>query len=573
MNKLLGKLKISTRLRLGFAIMIGMLALMTGLGLLRMAENQQRIEHITGVNAVKSKRVALMRDTVQERMVALRNIALVGSLSEMQPEMGKINLQHQRYGEAQSRLLMMFAAGNAGAQQRQEKALLAQVQQAEQAALPLIKKAAELGMASQIDQLYDVLIKELVPLQGRWMGALDALIRFEDHASEQASAEARAAFENARILMLAIGGASVLAALWVSIVLSRSMLGQLGGELAYANAIAHDIAAGDLSVAIATRPGDDLSLLFVMKTMRDNLASIVGKVHGNSSAIAGTTGEIEANNAELSQHTAVQGACLDRTALLMQEMTATVRENVAHAGQATLMVGHAAASAGKGGRVVTQVVATMDAINDSACRIADITGVIDGIAFQTNLLALNAAVEAARAGEHGRGFAVVAAEVRALAQRSAGAAKEIKALIGDSQQKVGAGAQLVYQTGQSMREIVDSVGKVADVMARISAATDLQGKSIVEVEAAILEMDSITRKNASLVDQASAQAARLKEQAGGLADAVSKFKTQDQGIGQVDTCNPNSAFLRTAALPYSSEHGKRRRISRSPCQLQHGEKA
>ena len=256
------------------------------------------------------------------------------------------------------------------------------------------------------------------------------------------------------------------------------------------------------------------------------LATVVGQIRQGSDAISAAAGEIAAGNNDLSQRTEQQAASLEETASSMEELTSTVRQNADNARQANQLAIGAADVAEQGGQVVGQVVHTMSAINDSSRKIGDIIGVIDGIAFQTNILALNAAVEAARAGEQGRGFAVVAAEVRSLAQRSAGAAKEIKQLITDSVGKVDEGTKLVDQAGKTMGEIVTSVKRVTDIIADISAASQEQTSGIEQVNQAILQMDEGTQQNAALVEEASAAARSLEQQSGHLVQTVSSFRLE-----------------------------------------------
>ncbi|SEP79626.1 methyl-accepting chemotaxis protein [Solimonas aquatica] len=255
----------------------------------------------------------------------------------------------------------------------------------------------------------------------------------------------------------------------------------------------------------------------------EQLAEMVGQIQQASEAINTAAGEIASGNTDLSQRTEQQAASLEETASSMEELTATVKQNADNARQANQLAAGASEVASKGGKVVGEVVSTMAAIHSSSKKVVDIIGVIDGIAFQTNILALNAAVEAARAGEQGRGFAVVASEVRNLAQRSAAAAKEIKNLIGDSVQKVGAGSKLVEQAGRTMEEIVASVKRVTDIMAEISAASQEQSAGIEQVNKAITQMDEVTQQNAALVEEASASAHAMEEQAAALLGAAGRF--------------------------------------------------
>ena len=307
----------------------------------------------------------------------------------------------------------------------------------------------------------------------------------------------------------------------------RTIWQQLGGEPEYAREIAQAVAGGDLSTEIRIEAGDGSSLLVALKEMRGRLATLVAEIKASADTIALASSEIASGNADLARRTESQAASLDRTSRSMEELNGAVRENATAASQANALVENATTIATRGGEVVGGVVSTMGDINSSANKIVEIISVIDGIAFQTNILALNAAVEAARAGEQGRGFAVVASEVRNLAQRSASAAKEIKALIGDSVSKVSAGTALVDEAGVTMGQIVESVRKVQTIMAEISAAGARQSAGIDEIGRAIGSIDEMTQQNSALVEEASAAAESLTEQTGQLTAALSVFKLED----------------------------------------------
>jgi methyl-accepting chemotaxis protein/methyl-accepting chemotaxis protein-1 (serine sensor receptor) len=303
---------------------------------------------------------------------------------------------------------------------------------------------------------------------------------------------------------------------------------RLGGEPDYATDIVKHIAAGDLSMDVQTRPGDQSSLLAAMKAMQSNLAHIVGNVRAATDTISSASTQIAAGNLDLSSRTEQQASALQQTAASMEELTATVRNNAEHANQANALADTAAGVAQQGSTAVARVVDTMGSIHASSQKIVDIIAVIDGIAFQTNILALNAAVEAARAGEQGRGFAVVASEVRNLAQRSAAAAKEIKQLIDDSVGKVESGAKLVNQAGTTMKEIVTSIQRVTDIMGEITSATQEQTAGLEQIHHAISEMDTITQQNVALVEEAASASAALQDQANSLSRVVSVFQVDGQ---------------------------------------------
>ncbi|OWW19278.1 methyl-accepting chemotaxis protein [Noviherbaspirillum denitrificans] len=324
-----------------------------------------------------------------------------------------------------------------------------------------------------------------------------------------------------------------------------SMNRAIGGDPEDAAEVARRIAAGDLSQPVKVKPKDQSSLLYAMKTMQDSLLDIVTKVRLGTESITTATNEMAAGNLDLSSRTEQQAASLEETASSMDELTSTVKQNADNARQANDMALAASEVAGKGGAVVAEVVSTMAAINESSHKIVDIIGVIDGIAFQTNILALNAAVEAARAGEQGRGFAVVANEVRTLAQRSAAAAKEIKALIDNSVDKVHAGSALVDQAGETMQEVVTSVKRVANLIGDIAMASQEQNSGIDQVNKAIAQMDQVTQQNAALVEEAAASADAMHKQAEELAQAVQVFKIDATAVATV----PAPVIAARAAAP------------------------
>ncbi|MGK5027609.1 methyl-accepting chemotaxis protein [Janthinobacterium sp. RB2R34] len=366
---------------------------------------------------------------------------------------------------------------------------------------------------------------------------LDKLSEQKEMRAKEAAEQASSVYQTSRSFMIALVLGSVAAGLALGALITRSLTRQLGGEPAYAARIAGAIAEGDLTVAIQTRSGDSSSLLFAMQTMRDKLVGIVSQVRAGTETIATASSEIAQGNMDLSSRTEEQASSLEETASSMEELTSTVRQNAENARQANTLAGAASDVAGKGGAVVGQVVQTMESINASSRKIVDIISVIDGIAFQTNILALNAAVEAARAGEEGRGFAVVAAEVRNLAQRSGQAAREIKALIGDSVAQVEVGARLVQDAGLTMDEVVGSVRRVADIMQEITAASSEQSAGIEQVNIAIVQMDQVTQQNAALVEQAAAAAESMQDQATALSEIVSVFRLAGTAPAMVAASN------------------------------------
>ncbi|HTJ95649.1 MAG TPA: methyl-accepting chemotaxis protein [Pararobbsia sp.] len=332
------------------------------------------------------------------------------------------------------------------------------------------------------------------------------------------------AFHTVLLRDLSIVGVIALALTAGMLWLIRSIRTSLGGEPEYAVEVCSQIASGDLTARFQLNTNDSGSLLFAMSQMQRQLTQTVARIQSSADSITSGANEIAAGNADLSQRTENQASALAESASSMEQLTATVKHNADNAVQASQLAASASATVAEGGKVVDEVVRTIVSIAESSKKIEQIISVIDGIAFQTNILALNAAVEAARAGEQGRGFAVVASEVRSLAQRSATAAKEIKGLIDASVSNVSRGQMLAGEAGVSMQAILDSVQRVTDIMGEISAASAEQSTGIGHVGVAIAQMDSVTQQNAALVEQATAGAASLAEQANSLKDAVSAFR-------------------------------------------------
>jgi methyl-accepting chemotaxis protein len=356
-------------------------------------------------------------------------------------------------------------------------------------------------------EAYSSKLKALVAMQRK---SIDDTAR----ALEAASARAFKLLVLLNVLVVLIGATFA----WL---ISRSITRPLKAAVELAETVAN----GDLTTAFSAAAHDEIGdLMRALKAMNDSLFRVVSEVQEGTRSMAVASNEIAAGNLDLSSRTEQQASSLEETAATMEELTSTVRQNADNAYQANQLALAASGVAAKGGDIVGKVVDTMGAIDASSRKIVDIIGVIDGIAFQTNILALNAAVEAARAGEQGRGFAVVASEVRSLAQRSASAAKEIKDLIGDSVGQVNIGTKLVQEAGSTIREVVQSVARVNDIMAEITSASQEQRTGIDQVNEAITQMDQVTQQNAALVEEAAAAAASLQEQADSLASVAAGFK-------------------------------------------------
>ncbi|PZP28344.1 MAG: methyl-accepting chemotaxis protein [Roseateles depolymerans] len=386
--------------------------------------------------------------------------------------------------------------------------------------------ATDLAGRHQNDQARDQLIGDTQPKQEVYLGELEKMMDFQRELMHAAAAKADHMVDFAAVAVLVAAVAAVAFGAGIALLITRSVV----APLRQAVQAAETVAAGDLRLALDTRHRDEPGLLLqALQRMSESLATVVHTVRGNAESVATASSEIAQGNANLSQRTEEQASSLEQTAASMEELGATVRQNNDTAHEASRLAGEAAQAAARGGDVMGQVVDTMAQITESSRKIADIISTIDGIAFQTNILALNAAVEAARAGEQGRGFAVVAGEVRTLAQRSAGAAREIKTLISTSVERVEAGNGLVGQAGSAVGDVVGQVRRVAQLISEISAASAEQSKGISQVGEAVTQLDQVTQQNAALVEESAAAAESLQAQARQLAETVATFKLHPAG--------------------------------------------
>ena len=408
----------------------------------------------------------------------------------------------------------------------EEKRLIAQLVPLMAAADASVLQLESLVRARDAALLQTYTAREMYPVFDPMQEVVGQLIQLQVDVAresyEQAQVDIREAFFGMAALAALAITIGVSLAFWIIRGLDRS----LGAEPHEVRDVAAAIAGGDLGQDMRVRPGDATSLMATMHHMRQRLRVMVTEVRENAGGVASASEQIALGNQDLSSRTEEQASALQQTAASMEEVGTTVTHNAENARQASELAQQASAVATEGGAMVARVVATMDQINDSSKKMSDIIGVIDGIAFQTNILALNAAVEAARAGEQGRGFAVVAAEVRNLAQRSAAAAKEIKVLIGASEDQVGLGVSLVDQAGSTMQKVVDAIHRVSAIVRDISDASREQSTGVSQVGDAVSQMDQVTQQNAALVEESAAAAASLTHQAQRLVQAVAVFRLE-----------------------------------------------
>ena len=507
-------IKVGHRLGLAFCLILVLMAGVTATAVL--SSRHARIELSTSVQDATNKSTALaaMRQALFRQLLLGRSIGASNDVVQMPKDMAVIVGEQSLYRQGAAK----FAAIPMNSD---EEHIVARVGQFERDVAPFFVEANDAVNGFNGMVATRVLTTKAAPLQEQWLMAIDELVALQNRRVSANMTIFERTLHNANMVMIALcAGAMALSGV-IGFILTRSITAPLNDAVN----LARRVAQGDLSGKADSYAKDETGeMLHALHDMNSSLVGIVASVRSSAETIGMASSEIAAGNMDLSSRTEAQASALEQTTSAMMDLTSTVRTNSEHARQADLYMATASERAHTGGRVVADVVSTMNAITSSATKIVDIIGVIDGIAFQTNILALNAAVEAARAGEQGRGFAVVASEVRTLAQRSAAAAKEIKALIGDSVASVSAGSELVGQAGGAMDDIVTSISQVAGMVKQIAASSSEQSQGIDEMSIAITQMDNMTQQNAALVEQAAAAAQSMQQQAMELVNAVSVFR-------------------------------------------------
>ena len=508
-------IKIGKRLGLGFALILAMTVVIAAVGAWRMTEVAESAKTMMAVPLAKER---LITDWYSLNFASIRRTAAIAKSTD--PSLAAYFKDDaaasvKKAAELLKQIEPLIAADGP------EKELFAKILEQRKAYSASRDGTVKAKAEGNADEAARILEKEFTPAAQKYQDLLQELVTMQRNSMDAtANGIDDKAMAATRMIVILSGCALVLGAI-VSWLLTRGIVLPIRDAVS----VAETVASGDLTRTIEAHSKDETgALLRALRHMNDSLVGIVSQVRGGTDTIATASREISAGNLDLSARTEQQAGALEETAASMEELTTTVRQNADNARQANQLAIAASEVATQGGAVVGEVITTMSAINDSSQRIADIIGVIDGIAFQTNILALNAAVEAARAGEQGRGFAVVASEVRNLAQRSAAAAKEIKELITASVANVDAGTKLVDQAGSTMEQVVGSIRRVTDIMAEITSASQEQTGGIEQVNSAIAQMDQVTQQNAALVEEAAAAASSMQDQAAKLAEVVSVFK-------------------------------------------------
>jgi methyl-accepting chemotaxis protein len=514
-------MSVRAKLLLSFAILAGVVLWVSALSLRSLSRADDRfLAYLNGVNQ-REMLVTDIRGAASRRAIAARNLVLVSEPADNASEKAAALKAHEDVSVALGKLkASMGKESDAGPQ---DLAFVERLESVERRYGQVATAIIGMVVEGRREEAIAKMNAECRPLLAELLKTANEMLAHEHMQATERVAAAEAAYSSDRAILLVVCVCALGVAAGLGWVLSNAVT----RPLQRAVQLAESVASGDLRSDIVIDSSDETGqVLAALKKMNESLVQMVTRVRQSADGIATASSEIASGNENLSSRTEQQASGLQQTAASMQQMTSTVQQNADHSRQASQMAEAAAEVARSGGEVVERVVATMSEITASSRKIADIIGVIDGIAFQTNILALNAAVEAARAGEQGRGFAVVASEVRGLAQRSANAAREIKGLIGASSERVEAGSLLVSEAGSTMRDVVAQVRRVTDLVAEINASTLEQSNGIKQVNQAVSSLDESTQQNAALVEQSAAAAESLKHQATDLLDMISAFKTR-----------------------------------------------
>jgi len=539
-------LKIRTRLAIGFGTLLLLLLTMLVIALVRFIAIERSNEELLTRAWAKADAAHSIDAMVRGNGRRMLEVATAQDPAQRKAFNERIDVNLGRISAAQEVLDKYVTSGRG-------KELIASLRKHNEAFQASRNKViADLNTDQRADAI-GLVEREALPALDAMQAEAADLVTLQQKIVDDTGAATAADIAFAKWLLLAIGAIAAVVGIGAAYSVTRSIT----RPIARAVEVAERVAQGDLTSRIEVTSRDETGqLMAALKHMNESLDQIVRRVRSGTAAIASASGELLAGNTDLSSRTEEQAASLEETASSMEQLTATVKQNADNARQASQLAANASEIAGEGGRVVERAVSSMQEIAASSTKINDIIGVIDGIAFQTNILALNAAVEAARAGEQGRGFAVVAGEVRTLAQRSAAAAKEIKSLIETSVGKVEDGSSQVRDAGRTMTDIVQAVQRVTDIMGEISAASSEQSGGIEQVNTAVMQMDQVTQQNAALVEEATAAAGSLEDQARNLREAVAVFRLpggDTANAGYDDDAGIASNGPRGAVLAFSRE--------------------
>ncbi|KVX45008.1 methyl-accepting chemotaxis protein [Burkholderia cepacia] len=523
------RLTVRTKLIMAFGLLTCTVVLVSIVGIVSLGNaNAAFDDYVNGTNA-RANLADKIRFAVDRRAIAARNQVLAASPRDADIEKEAALQADHEVGALMGELTNAVREGSGASDKARE--LVRQIGAVEAQYGPVARAIVDAAANNRRDQAITMINEQCRPLLAQLVAATDTYATYSRARADQLVKESDDRYTSRRLMLIAICIAAAAAAALSGLVITRGLLRSLGTEPAVLSDIAGHIAAGNLGAEATTGAAPAGSVLASMRDMQANLIRLISEVRIASGNVATGAGEIASGNQDLSSRTEQQAASLQETASSMEQLTSTVRLNADNAQQASGLANNASEVAQRGSSAVGLMVDTMTDISASSAKIAEITGIIEGIAFQTNILALNAAVEAARAGEQGRGFAVVASEVRSLAQRSSSAAKEIRELISQSVRKIEDGSHIANNAGDTMSEVTHAISRVTDIMGEIAAASSEQSRGIEQVNLAITQMDEVTQQNAALVEQAAAASKSLEEQGNRLAEAVSLFRLDARMAG------------------------------------------
>ncbi|MBT2785941.1 MULTISPECIES: methyl-accepting chemotaxis protein [unclassified Halomonas] len=530
--------KISTRLTLGFAALLGLLVLLTAVGIYQVNKIDRDLATINDVNGTKQRFAVDWRGSVHDRAIVLRDIVITagnGNLSSLESEMERLRSAYSTATTGMEEVTNKYA-GTA-----QEQSIINSINDQATLTRDLTEQVIAARQADEYANANALLLEQAGPAYAEWLNRINQFINLQQQLNDATTATARDTASGFQMQMLGLTLFALLVGGLIAVFLSRQLLRELGAEPYEVKAFAEAIGRGELASQGQLKKGDTRSIMASQVAMAQQLQTIVTQVRASAEAVASNSEQIAEGNNDLSSRTEQQASALAETASAMEQLNSTVKLNAENSEQASQEASSASSTAKQGGEAVNQVVATMNDLNKSSQEIAGIISTIDAIAFQTNILALNASVEAARAGEHGRGFAVVAEEVRRLAQRSADAAREINTLISSNLERVNHGNERAEEASKSTEQIVAAIERVTSIMQEISHASAEQSTGVQEVGRAVTEMDQVTQQNASLVHESATAANNLRQNAHSLLAAMQVFKLPNAH----QTAQPPRAALAT----------------------------
>ncbi len=515
------KAKISTRLTLGFSALLGLLILLTAVGIYQVNQIDHDLTTINDVNGTKQRYAVDWRGSVHDRAIVLRDIVITAGRGNLSTLEGEIERLKEAYAIAETGMQQVTRqhAGSA-----QEQSIIESINEQAVTTRALTEQVIAARQADEYANAQTLLLEQAGPAYTEWLNRINQFIDLQQSLNDATTASARDTASGFQMQMLGLTLFALLVGGLIALFLSRQLLRELGAEPHEVKAFAEAIGRGELSSQGRLKKGDTRSIMASQVAMANQLQSIVTQVRASAEAVASNSEQIAEGNNDLSSRTEQQASALAETASAMEQLNSTVKLNAENSEQASQEATSASQTATRGGEAVHQVVNTMNDLNKSSQEIAGIISTIDAIAFQTNILALNASVEAARAGEHGRGFAVVAEEVRRLAQRSADAAREINTLISSNLERVNHGNERAEEASKSTVEIVAAIERVTSIMQEISHASAEQSTGVQEVGRAVTEMDQVTQQNAALVHESATAANNLRQNAHALLHAMEVFK-------------------------------------------------